>query len=149
MYLKYPIMYAVNIIYFALLVTPEEMSVDAGDSGCLVVPTVPPKQVLYAVWPDDNNDSCICPLFYSDRNDSTLSDCQCYTKSSFKPTLSIGHNNDSQLCWSKVFADRNNSNVLFLTEGIVTDCDGKKLPSSFISKTLVSAAEFLVKGTQL
>ena len=84
---------------------------------------------------------------YSGNNECALSDCQCYSESSFKPTLRIGQNMyNSQLCWPKVYADRNNSNVHFYTEGIVNECDGKRLLSSFISQSLTSANTFLVRG---
>ena len=127
------------------------MPVDLGESSCLTIPTVPPKQILYAVWLDDNNNSCTCPLCHSgNNNDCTLTDCQCYSESSFKPVLRIGQNvSNSRLCWPKISADKNNSNVHFYTEGIVTECDGKRLSSSFVSTSLVSATTFLVRGKQV
>ena len=134
--------------FFSFAVTPEEMPVDLGDSSCLMIPTVPPKQTLCAVWPDNNGNSCTCSLCHSDNNKCALSDCPCYSESSFKPTLRIGQNNTykPQLCLPKLYADRNNSNVHFYTEGIVNECGGKRLSSSFISQSLVSATTLLVRG---
>ena len=68
------------------------MPVDLGDSSCLMIPTVPPKHILYAVWPDNNGNSCTCPLCHSGYNECALSDCPCYSESSFEPTLRIGQN---------------------------------------------------------
>ena len=125
------------------------MPVDLGESSCLRVPTVPPKQMIFAIWPDDNNNSCTCPLCHSDDNNCTLAECQCYNELLFKPFLIVGQNmSNSKLCWSKIFADKNNSNVHFYTEGIVTECDGKRL-SAFVSKSLVSATTFLVRGKKM
>lgn len=115
----------------------DEHSVALGNTSCLEVPPIPLHQSLYVVWSGDND--CICPLC-NDGN-CVLSNCQCYTTTSFTPELSTGVMSNTQLCWSNIGYNRNNSNVHFFTEAKV--CNGT---DSFISKVFVSTSKFLVRG---
>ena len=100
----------VRYFLFNLLLTSysyavlHEQTVDAGESTCLEVPQMLPKQTHFAVWPDNTGGTCTCPLCYGNGN-CTLDKCPCYD-SSFVATWSssIRHadNPHPQLCWSNV-----------------------------------------------
>ena len=93
---------------------------DTGESICLEVPQMLPKQAHFAVWPDNTGGTCTCPLFYGNSN-CTLDKCPCYD-SSFVPTWSssirYADNPHPQLCWSNVGKERNNSYMHIFTEVI-------------------------------
>ena len=123
----------------------QEQSVALGENSCLEIPilTSSPVQTVLAVWPSDNGDSHICPL--CNDGDCVLNNCHCYASASFVPTLSVGHANTAQLCWSNLGESRNNTNIHFLAESRVCDSDNySTIP--FIRTTLLSAVKFLVRG---
>lgn len=102
-----------------------------------------PMQTIFAAWLQDNGDTCVCPL--CDNSNCVLSNCHCYTFPSFVPTLSIQHGNTAQLCCSNFGTERNKTNIHLLAEERV--CDSEDFSTTpFISKSLVSATRFLVRG---
>ena len=128
-------------------VTSKEYSLALGDGCCLDVPRVLSSHSVSAVWADQNEGSCTCPLCDSRDGECVLQKCHCYNSSSFAPTLSVGHINNAQLCWSNISYDRNNSVIHFFTE-TVFDMDICKSTDTIelVGKIFVSSARFLVVG---
>ena len=81
--------------------------------GCLKIPVILKEQSLYAVWPNDENTDCICPL--CDDGNCILNNCECYN-ATFGPEIIHESTDNFSLCWSDLQTVKNNSHVYFFYE---------------------------------
>ena len=128
-------------MFTKFIVSSIEQSVALGNSSCIEVPPALVHQSLYVVWPGDPD--CICPLC-NDGN-CVLSNCRCYSSSSFAPELNAVISGNTMLCWSNFDNSKNNSKIHYIAETTVCNGTGLRLGPVF-SKRFVGSSEFLVRG---